>query len=43
LEKYSNENDYAARLKQLIDELRASKDKVKELEEVRKKNEKTSK
>jgi TolA-binding protein len=43
LEKMTTENDYVSKIKGLMDELRMAKEKIKEMEEKQKKDEKTMK
>ena len=43
LEKMTTENDYVSKIKNLMDELRLAREKVKDLEERQKKDEKTVK
>ena len=43
LEKMTTENDYVAKIKALMDELRMAKEKIKEMDEKQKKDEKTMK
>jgi predicted RNase H-like nuclease (RuvC/YqgF family) len=43
LEKMTTENDYVSKIKGLMDELRMAKEKIKEMDEKQKKDEKTMK
>ena len=43
MEKITTDNDYVNKIKNLMDELRLAKEKIKELEEKQKKDEKTVK
>jgi len=43
LEKMTTENDYVSKIKALMDELRMAKEKIKEMDEKQKKDEKTMK
>ena len=43
LEKITTENDYVTKIKGLMDELRIAKEKIKDMEEKMKKDEKTMK
>ncbi len=43
MEKMTTENDYVSKIKGLMDELRMAKEKIKEMDEKQKKDEKTMK
>lgn len=43
MEKISNDNEYVAKIKTLMDELKYAKEKLKDLEEKQRKEEKTVK